>query len=305
MKLAMLKKHTVDSITSKLAEIVEAHSLTNVFNPSVVEKDGTTFIAFRAESRPGERPFRAYLATYRGGSAGNLVDLSAIAAEHGVKKAADPKLVSLHDEIYVTFNTGNVHTGQNAIYLQRITPTIGALQRCELVNRRMVEKNWGFYTLPGGDLCAIYSLAPLVLMRRIGGELGSTDVLAFAREEEISTHARFPRLHIGSQPLIISPSRAIVAANQQVPIPGIPRKIYFGRMAELDLESGQLIRLSRHALLHSPSSALPQISPHNPGLLSATYFSGLTLANGLLTASYGVNDKSYGVAAIDRASVWG
>ncbi|MFK4834569.1 hypothetical protein ACI3KY_02445 [Microbacterium sp. ZW T2_14] len=306
MDILTLERFTRRSENAALEATSKTHGLTNVFNASLALFGGSTFMAFRAESFPGERPFRAFVAEYADGREVALVDITAAATPgRDIAKTADPKLVELGGMLYVTYNTGNVHVGQNDIFLQRIAPTPGPPQRCVLEGRRPVEKNWGFFSLPDGSVGVVYSLAPAKVLELIAGTPGGEEDLVFApRTEESDLPHRFPRLHIGSQPLIVSGTRAIIAANQQRPIPGIPRKIYFGRLAEFDLATGRLTRLSRRGLLHSWRHALPQRTRHNPGLLSATYFAGLARTDAGLLLSYGVNDTAFGIARVPEDVAW-
>jgi hypothetical protein len=305
MKLLTLQRHGVPRVTEAIDEVARRHGLTNVFNPSVVVRHGVTHATIRAESFPGERPFRAYSVTEQPDGATRLVDLSALAAEVGATKAADPKLLELGDELYVTFNTGHVHHGQNELYLQRLDPEPGPPQRVDYPGRRPVEKNWGFFSTADGGLGAVYTLAPLTLLRLRSGRLGSTDDLVFGADVEAPRLGRFPRLHIGSQPLVVAPNRALVAANEQWQIRGLPRKIYFGRLVELDLTDGRVTGISRTRLVHSAAAMLPQRTRHNPGLFSATYLAGLARADdGDLLLSYGVNDLGLGVARVPEPLLW-
>jgi hypothetical protein len=305
MDFLTLERYTQSSDLSALRETAADHGLTNVFNASLASYNGSTFVAFRAESTPGERPFRAYVSSYLDGRLTSLVDLTVITAAHGIGKTADPKLVTLNSELFVTFNTGNVHEGQNDIFIQRVAPTVGVPQRCVVEQRRPVEKNWGFFSLPDGSIGVLYSLAPAKVLRMVAGTLGGEGHLEFSvQSEESAVPHRFPRLHMGSQPMVISGTTALIAANQQRPIPGLPRKIYFGRMAEFDLQAGQLRRLSRRGLLHSWRTALPQRKRHNPGLFSATYFAGLEKSNEDILLSYGVNDLAFGIARVPEQLLW-
>lgn len=304
MDILTIQRFALAPQIDALAATAARHGLTNVFNPSLATHGSSTFVAFRGESTPGERPFRAYLAEYDDEGERAFFDLTEIASGFGIGKTADPKLVTLFGELYVTFNTGNVHSGTNDIFLQQVTPQVGSPQRCVFDGRRMVEKNWGFVELPAGGLGVLYSLVPTTILHHAGGALGSDDDLVFVSAGVHDTAGRFPRLHIGSQPHAVSPTSVLVAANQQRPIPGLPRKIYFGRLASVDLESGRLTRLSRRGLIHSWKAMLPQRTRHNPGLLSATYFSGLSETDDALTLTYGINDLSVGIASIPRDLAW-
>jgi hypothetical protein len=288
-----------------IARTARVAGLTNVFNPSVASLANTTYVTFRAAPRPGHKPFHGYLLRLEPNREAVLTDLAETAGDIELSKLADPKLVTLGTDVYVTFNTGTVHSGENDIYLQRVSPVPGLPQRCLYDGRRSVEKNWGFFQQPGGELRVLYALAPFTVLRLTRGELGVSETLRFEAERSSRIAGEFPHLHIGSQPLLDGHDRALVLANERVKIPPRNyRKIYLGRLAELDLASGAVTRLSPR-LMHSWRSMVPpQRERHNPVLWSATYFSGLTRADDELLVGYGVNDKSYGVARIAEASIW-
>lgn len=303
MDFARLAPHTDPHLAAMLQQAAAENGISNVFNPSVGFSGATTIVSFRGESVPHERPFRAFVLVSTPGSPIRLVDLTAHNSEASLAKAADPKLFTYGTDVYATFNTGNVHHGQNDIYIQQVYPEVGPLQRCVLATRRPVEKNWGFFEHPNGHLAAIYSLQPLELIHLVSGELGVNDELTFESSNPVTTAGRFPRVHIGSQPTMISPTSALIAANQQRPIPGLPRKIYFGRLASVDFTT-DTVTLSRRGLIHSWRSMAPQRLRHNPGLLSATYFSGLSIVDESVVMSYGINDKDFGFARMPYDALW-
>lgn len=307
MRFLTLANKTDVALSDTLARAASAAGLTNVFNPSVAVHAGSTFIVFRAEPSAGFKPFHGYLLRVSPGGASELVDLGDDPQTSALSKLADPKLVRLGDALYVTFNTGNVHVGQNDIFLREVAPQLGPLQRCTFPGRRPVEKNWGFFLRPGEPLRVVYSLAPFSVLRLAAGELGRTAELRFEVEQSAALPGEFPQLHIGSQPLLTSSDRALVLANERVKIPPRNyRKMYVGRLAELDLRERRVARLSRTRLMHSWSAMLPpQLRRHNPVLWSATYFSGLADLQGDLIASYGLNDKSFGFARLGESTIWG
>ena len=301
-----LKRFGAPSITEPITRITAEHGLTNVFNASVAFSGETMFATIRALPASGEKPFRGYLIRFDADGGHELIDLATLVGDADLPKIADPKLVTLGDDLYLTFNTGHVRSGRNDIYLQRVSPTPGPLQRVDYAGRRDIEKNWAFALSPEGTLRVVYTLAPLALLSLSEGELGVSPTLTFTADRAAPLPKDFPRLHIGSQP-IADGSRIILVANQTVKLPKIMRKFYIGRLAEIDLASGELLRLSRRALIHSwPSMVLPQSRRrrHNPILWSATYFAGLTRDGEDLVLGYGVNDREVGVARVPEHTVW-
>ena len=304
IRLKTLARHARTDLTDLLHGASLDADLTNVFNPSLAEHAGVALIAFRAESYAGERPFRSYVAIFGDGNT-RLIDLTAANFEYGVTRVADPKLVTLDGCVYATFNTGYTHTGENQIYIQQVFPNVLSPQRCVYDGRMRIEKNWGFLQTTAGELKALYSLMPLNLLSHVAGELGGQDDLHFRSRTFSHLPARFPRVHIGSQPQPIGHNRFVVAANQQIPLRGLRKKLYVGRVAELDIHpSALLTRISPVRLIHSYRDSLPGRPRHNPNLISATYFSGLEAREGSYLLSYGINDLRFGIAEVPTTHAW-
>lgn len=305
MAAITLARHGARDLVAKLHALCVRAGLSNTFNASVARHQGANWIAFRAESRPGEKPFRAYIARIDdGGAPPQLIDLTELAMDAGrAEKVADPKLLTIDEKLYVTYNSGNVHSGFNRLTLQRIHPELGAPQDCRFDERRSVEKNWGFFE-HGGQVRAIYSLAPFRVLELTSDNFGQQGDLVFRTRGGASIPARFPRMHIGSQPHRLPDGRLLLVANQQVPIPGVPRKIYFGRLVQVEAGASTLERVSRKILIDSWRNVLPHKIKHNPGLLSATYFAGLSGDASQLRLSYGVNDVTLGIADLPESDLW-
>lgn len=304
MKTLTLKRFEAKSTTQRIALIAEEHGLTNVFNSSIAFIGGTTYATVRALPPSGEKPFRGYLIRLGGDGGGQLTDLADLVGDADLPKIADPKLVVLGDDLYLTFNTGESDPARNAIYLQRVSPTPGPLQRVDYDQRREIEKNWAFVLAPDGGLKVIYSLSPLTVLSLSQGELGVSPTLTMTADRAAALPKIFPRLHIGSQP-ISAGDRVLLIANQTVWVPKLMRKFYVGRLAKIDLASGELT-LSARPLIHSWASMLPLQGPrrHNPILWSATYFAGLARVDDDLVLGYGINDRAFGIARVPEHTVW-
>jgi hypothetical protein len=298
MRITRLAETGLPDLEASLSAIASQHGLTNVFNPSPIVDGGTTHIAFRAESTPGERPFRAYYARFVDGVATEFVELSAVREEFDLLRVADPKLVKLGDEVYATFNSGQVHGGQNDIFLQRVSPTLGRPQRCLFPGRARIEKNWGFFLTPAGKLAVLYLLSPLKVLELVDGEVGRGGDLTFDEPGYLASGKRFPSMHIGSQPLPLPDGRLLVMANRVFPVKVIGR-FYAGRLIIVDPTARSIDWLGDAFFIHRYGDMLPlpRTKP-NPSLLACTYFSGLTVADDELIAAYGINDLSFGIARI-------
>jgi hypothetical protein len=298
MRITRLAATGLPDLEASLSAIAAQHGLTNVFNPSPIVDGGTTHIAFRAESTPGERPFRAYYARFVDGVATEFVELSTVREEFDLLRVADPKLVKLGDEVYATFNSGHVHGAQNDIFLQRVYPTLGRPQRCRFPGRARIEKNWGFFLTPAGKLAVLYLLSPLKILELVDGEPGGGGDLTFDEPGYLASGKHFPSIHIGSQPLSLPDGRLLVMANRVFPVKVIGR-FYAGRLIIVDPASRSIDWLGDAFFIHRYGDMLPlpRTKP-NPSLLACTYFSGLTVADDELIAAYGINDLSFGIARI-------
>lgn len=287
--------------------IAAAHGLTNLFNVSAVRRDdGTWHATFRAEDVPGARPFRAYWAVRAPGQveAGptGLVDLSAVLADDGIARVADPKLLDLAGDVYVTFNTGFVRYGHNELYLMRLTPDPGRPWRCVVDERRAVEKNWAFYARPDGGIGAVYEATPrLVLLAAGSAPAPEEGVLRFVRVGAEPTGVRVP-LSIGAQLETSSSGVGRFVLHQKWQLLG--KRIYCGRMARFEYGDRPRLTVSPVRLVHSLRRVVPPLRRHNPNLLSATYFAGVVADADRLVLTYGINDLDFGIARVREDALW-
>ena len=304
MKVQQLCRHPAGWFASALQALADAGRYSNVFNPSLARFDGRWHLAFRAEAHPGEKPFRALYTNAAGDRFSPPLDLSEALAHKGLPRVADPKLVTLGDRLYLTFNTGHLAGASNALYLMQVWPTVGVPQRCEVEGRQTVEKNWAFYLDRQGNLSVIYSLSPLVRLRHTGGALGSADVLFF--ERAASTDSDGKGLSIGTQMTFANATTAYLVAHEK---PGVfGKRGYVGRLVRLtfDDHAEAAISLGRARLIHSYRKLIPEKKRHNPNLLWAVYFAGAVLDDNseMLSLSYGINDVEFGFAELPLAQLW-
>lgn len=286
-----------------MARSAARFGIVEVFNPSIVVRGSSTHIAFRGALRQGERPYRAFYGVDNGDGIVDIQDLTEFANRLGVRRVADPKLVELQDEVYVSWNTGWVASGENEIYLQRLTPSLSDPQRCVFDGRNRIEKNWAFFER-GGDLQVLYSVAPLHILS-LAGKFGKDEDLVFRSTTRESVAKVGQRFSIGTQLLRVdSNTFQLIIHDKLLRIRN--HRAYVGRLAQLDLSGKPKITFGTRALVHSWRSMLPQVRPNkgNPHLIFATYFSGISSVEGQLLLSYGVNDVDYGFAHADPASLW-
>jgi hypothetical protein len=304
MNVQQLCRHPAGWFDDALQALAAAGAYSNVFNPSLARFDGRWHLAFRAEAHPGEKPFRALYTNAAKDQFSPPVDLSEMLAHQGLPRVADPKLVTLGDRLYLTFNTGHLEGAPNALYLMSVWPEVGPPQRCEVEGRQIVEKNWAFYLDGQAKLAVIYSLSPLVRLRHVGGVLGSTDALLFERAS--STRGSGKGLSIGTQMTFADARTAYLVAHEK---PGLfGKRGYVGRLVRLtfDPHGEATIDVGQARLIHSYRKLIPAKKRHNRNLLWATYFAGAVLdANSeSLSLSYGINDVEFGFAELPLAQLW-
>jgi hypothetical protein len=231
-----------------------------------------------------------------------ITSLTAHAAEFGVTPTADPKLFVLGDEIFATFNTGYSPV-QNEIYLMRVAPAMTAPQKCVLVEgRQKVEKNWAFFRRDDGSTAAIYQLSPYTELTLIAGEPGGSGDLSFERSSAGSgLHA--DRLTIGTAVLVCD-DRMLLIAHQKIRV--WRKRAYVGRLVEIRGAGtpAPQVRVSSRRLIHSYRDCLPPRHRHNPNLISATYFAGITPFEDGFLLGYGINDMAFSMAKVEEEQLW-
>lgn len=287
-----------------VSTVASARGATNVFNPSVVSLANDVLITVRGEGFPGERPFRSWFIHARtSGEVLDVIDLTEVAREHGVPVVADPKLVRLGDDVFVTFNTGYVADGPNAIFLQRVYPAMGPPQECRLSERQRIEKNWAFFLDERGELAALYGIAPVKIIVRRSGTVGGTAPLEFVHPLSEGPTPVSDNYTIGTQIHASEDGEMRLVIHQKHRL--FHKRAYTGRLARLTWDGEPAVALSSIRLIHSYAATIPQLRPHNRRLISATYFSGISSdEHGGLLMSYGINDRTFGIARTHESDVW-
>lgn len=294
------------SMLSALREVAETQGHSGVFNPSFGRLGSLLLIAYRAIPA-GERRIRSFVAArpYEA-AAFTVTDLTAMGAEYGLVRVADPKLIDAGDALYVTFNTGFSADTHNDIFVVRVAPNLGEFQRVVAdFDRQRIEKNWAFLIGRDTTPMAIYQLHPYREVRLVSGQLDTADDLRFAlREPTRADSALAANLSIGTQPLGAGGGRHHLVAHEKWTI--LNRRSYFGRAVTVDGVGTDdvMVRAGRSRMIHRWQDALPRRTAHNRSLLSATYFSGLVRDRDDLILGYGVNDVDFSIARIDEEDVW-
>jgi hypothetical protein len=291
-----LSPYAAPEYLQPLTEVAARYHLTHVFNPSLIVRGETIHIAFRAESTPGERPFRGYVVTsYKSGEC-LLLDLTELAEKADVGIAADPKLFEMDGELFATFNSGRVAGSYNDVCVVQLTPEIHPVQRVQFAHRRSVEKNWAFFRGTDGELRVLYSFDPLVVLRLISGTLGTEEDLTFEFEVFADVPESGPSLHVGTPLLFVNPTHSYLVVHRKWT--ALHWSFYQARLAMFSIGDCYSTDVSRRRLIHSFRTLFPDRKRANRRLFSATYFAGISHLNGSLVLSYGVNDVAPAVARI-------
>ncbi|MBU1802291.1 MAG: hypothetical protein KKA97_08680 [Actinobacteria bacterium] len=259
-------------------------------------------MTFRAFNEGLTTPFHGYYGFRHADGQWTWQSLTAHFATYGVNVVADPKLFTSGGRVLVTFNSGTPPAGENDVYVAEVWPVLGPPLKCLLDGRERIEKNWAFFSEEGGALSAIYSLVPLTFIQAAPGAPDDS-TLRFVRTSQDGHRDSMRlgrRLSLGTQP-ILEQDRLRMVAHEKFWLGR--RRAYAGRPITIDgLSTGEpLLSVSRIRLVHTWKDALPRISPsHNPNLLSATYFAGLTRVDGELVASYGINDIGFAITGMEE-----
>ncbi|MCP4397976.1 MAG: PqqD family protein [bacterium] len=271
-------------IRHRFIEVVEEIGVGNVFNPSFFENGDVRIFAFRAiPDKSGELVSFVSVEDI----SGRTVNRISPDLYEGIKapRLIDPKVFTVGNEVYLTFNSGWVPAG-NDIFVMKIIPTIGTPKKVIYGARQRQERNWGFFS-EGGEIYAIYQIAPLVILKL---ERESSDTWWMA-DDIRQTGADIPHdLTLGTQPFKHE-DRYYFMAHRKYVLKG--KKVYLGRPCVLNLDKLK-VTMSDSWMAHSPESLLGNERKHNTNLFSCTYFSGLQVSASGLTLGYGINDVDFG-----------
>ena len=292
---------------SAIREHIDALGLQNVFNPSVTVVADRTLVAFRAlAARASSSRFDAHLLSIPRHGAPHHWNLTDHCANFGITVVADPKLVLLDDSVHITFNTGHPGVGQrNALYLMPVAAGPSRPRQCHFAQRRRVEKNWAFFS-ERGALHAVYELDPVTVLEatdetattvRFSKRTGDRNGRGAQRALGVRrTHS------LGTQPIQDEAGLHMVV-HEKFHVRG--RRLYLGRaVSVLNPTSRPRIKFSYVRLCGSLRAMFGVPKKHNPNLISATYFSGLSTSAFGLVVSYGINDVDYDIQELQWSDLW-
>lgn len=300
-----MRHHQDDPLLSALEGALRSSGHTRVFNVSLLRTSKGLIAAYRGFAPDSPNAPRAFLCSWDASGSPRTVDLSLFGDRLGLTRVADPKLFTFAGEVYVTFNTGFVSAGENAIYIAQVTPVLGEPQLVVAgFDRQKVEKNWAFGEAPDGSLIGIYQLGPYLELRLSQGRLGEDGPLVFVKRVPKSVSGSLPGpLTLGTQPAAVD-GRHLLVAHEKITVRG--KRMYFGRAVAISgFGTDDVgISVSPGRLIHSLRDALPHRGKLNKNLLSATYFSGIDIDGEDVVLGYGINDVRHSIARVERKTLW-
>ena len=279
-----------------VTELIKKKKHENVFNPSLAVVASVTYVSFRAFGTTGASKFDSFIIKFDSESQfSEEINISELCATYSIAICADPKLVVMENEVWLTFNTGHSEN-ENAIYLMKVSNKIGKPYQCILESREKIEKNWAFFK-DNNHLHAVYSLTPLVKLKLSNiCEQKNIFYFKFLNDDlaDLKYLQKKSNLSIGTQLLKINDSYNLIA-HEKIKIGR--KRVYFGRFVEI---KNSTVVIHKKRLIHSYASLLGSRIKHNKNLISCTYFSGLAADGEDFIISYGVNDISFDVKRIPQ-----
>ncbi len=266
-------------------EVIKGIGVGNVVNPSFYENGSVRVFAFRAIP-DGSRELVSFVSV-ENQFGRTLSRISPdLYPDIDVPRLIDPKVFSVGDEVYLTFNSGWVPSGENDIFVMKVHPTMGEPRRVIYRARRSQERNWSFFS-EGGEVYAIYQIAPLVILKL---EKESGDAWWLTEYHRQARSCVPHDLTLGTQPSRHG-GRYYFMAHRKYMLR--QKKVYLGRLCALDLGKAEVM-LDDSWVVHSPESLLGSEVKHNSNLFSCTYFSGLQVSGAGINLGYGINDVDFG-----------
>jgi hypothetical protein len=288
------------SYTSKhLRAILSSQSVSNIFNPSIRYHNDKIYIAFRGKNTFEGKPFDAYLLIIeKNFEQPKLINLTNTFSGY-VHPVADPKLLTIKNELWVTFNTGWSKEPNN-IYLCQLTPSVKTPKKCVYQKRQHIEKNWSFFQ-QDDKLFALYALENCKL---ICSDLNTDNntIIFYDYNAKLENKFELKNYTQGSQ-IVNYEGYKYLIGHKKIILRG--KRIYLGRMLRFNLNNRKFVLdLSKKYIFHSLGALCGSKTKHNPNLFSCTYFSGLSFHNSKILMSYGINDIDFNFSEISYNILW-
>jgi len=275
-------------LRARFVKVIRGIGVSNVFNPSFHENDVVSVFAFRAIP-DGTRDLVSFVSVEdRSGSILRRISPE-LFRNIDAPRLIDPKVFTVGDDVYVTFNSGWVPAGGNDIFVMKVYPTLDEPMKVVYEGRRSQERNWAFFG-EGGEVYAIYQIAPLVILRLEKVSARSWRLVDHVRRQE----ADLPHdLTLGTQASWHA-GRYYFMAHRKYALR--KKKVYLGRLCALDFGNTS-VTAGEDWMIHSPESLLGSAVKHNTNLFSCTYFSGLQASDSGIALGYGINDVDFGFSS--------
>lgn len=215
-----------------------------------------------------------------------------------LKKVADPKLTIINNQVYCTFNTGYVNTGNNTIGLCVFNKyKIENYYTCSFSNRIRIEKNWAFFH-KDNKLHVLYNLNPLTILKEVNTNTTKKEFkLEFKDSNDKTPYS------IGTQLVLESKNNYTFIAHKKISRKG--KRLYFGKTFTLDCNNSYVLKPSKYFSIHSIKSLFGSKFKFNRNLISCTYFSGLYKLNeSEYLVGYGINDTDWRLKKVTKRSLW-
>lgn len=276
--------------------LVEELSNKVAFNPSISKLGENHFLVIRIFDE-SKKKIESYFFHYNKEVLLNKINLSEYFLDNEcIDYVADPKLLVLKEELFVTFNNGYVNSENNKICIFRYSEMrITDFYYCEYPNRNRIEKNWAFF-IKNGKLKVLYSLSPLTVLEE---ERKEGNVIYF-RELFVDKSQFYNNYTIGTQLFNVNETYHFIV---HLKIFIRKKRVYIGFPFKFNPVSNKIF-FSKKMLIHSFRSLFGSKFKFNKNLISCSYFSGIYIDSENTFLSYGINDTSWGIAKIKNEKLW-
>ena len=275
-RLEFLSSNKCEWLSEYTDSIFEKHNIVGAFNPSF--DLGSGVLSFRGLE---DNVMSSYV--YVNSSIFNLSkDLS---GKLGCKQLIDPKVFTIKDETYVTFNSGYVKGG-NELYVIKVFPEIGNPKKIIYKGRKDQERNWAFF-FNDGEMYALYWINPMKILKLDSKTESTWTFVDYF--SDVDNNLPFD-ITIGTQLESFQNKYYFVGHRKVI---RDKKKIYLGKIGVFDFIN-KSVDYEGYWVSHSLDSLYGEEPKSNKNLLSCTYFSGIQRVKEGFILGYGINDLKCG-----------
>jgi hypothetical protein len=287
-------------LTQQRLELPAGASETYAFNPTVLASGVPPVCLFRTVDGDGRRRVRRCRLEAGLNATRDAIDWTAEIArlDETIAWVADPKAFTALGRHFVSFNTGHSER-PNRLFVVEVDADGRPVDRpleARVPDRRLIEKNWGFFG-HGGELLALYSLSPLVVLRCMprAGVLDCEPVFRHEWNAE-PVEGPFGPLHGGPCP-VHAAGRLLAVAQSRT---SSERSTYRGTLLALEEQppfAPIAVAASPLFALDAEERALVPPARLNPRVRECLYPAGLLhdAGSNSVTLTYGLNDYRAGL----------